>query len=104
MEKVLERDRYWSNYAAWYLLIEAKGGAGDAEGVLASCRELARVSPTLRHQCLLAEHLIGQGQPAKAGEVLEKALQEYHYAPGDVRRRNRRWAGEAKRLLKRAQA
>ncbi len=102
LEKLVARDRYWSNYAAWYLLVEAKDDGGEAAGAVNACRELARFSPTLRHQCLLAEHLIEQGQAAEAGELLDKALEEHHYAPGNIRWRNRRWAAEARRLLKRA--
>jgi hypothetical protein len=101
LEKVLARDRYWSNYAAWYLLIELRDEADDGAGALAACREVARLSPTLRHQCLLAEHLLDAGHPEEAEQVLDAALQEHQYAPGNIRWRNRRWAAEARRLLKR---
>lgn len=103
LEKLIARDRYWSNYAAWYLLIEVRDALGDTAGAVAACRELARLSPTLRHQCLLAEHLLDQGERAEACELLDQALEEHSYSPGNIRWRNRRWASEAKRLLKEAQ-
>ncbi len=100
LEKIVTRERYWSNYAAWYVLIELRGEAGDAAGAADSCRQLARLSPTLRHQCLLAERLLDADQPGEARQVLDVALREYQYAPLNLRWRNWRWASEARRLLR----
>jgi hypothetical protein len=49
---------------------------------------------------MLAEYLLESGQPGQARELLDQALQDHYYAPGPLRRRNRRWAGEARRLQK----
>jgi hypothetical protein len=100
LEKITVRERYWSNYGAWYLLIELRQKSGDAAGAAESCRELARIVPTLRHQCLLAERLLDADQPDEARQVLEGALREHQYAPGNIRWRNWRWASQARRLLK----
>jgi hypothetical protein len=51
---------------------------------------------------LLAEHLIDEGQPSEARELLERALEDHQFAPSIARRRNRTWASQAKRLLKQA--
>jgi hypothetical protein len=104
LERLLKRDNRWGNYAGWRLLIAAQGDVGDRAGALQSCRELARLAPTLQNQCLLAEHLLDEGQTIEARMLLEQALRDYDYAPGHVRRRNGRWAGEARRLLKRVEA
>ena len=100
LEKIVARERYWSNYAAWYALIDLRRDAGDLPGAAAACRELARLSPTLRHQCLLAERLCDSDQQAEARQVLESGLREYQYAAGNSRWRNWRWAREARRLLR----
>jgi hypothetical protein len=100
LEKITARERYWSNYAAWYALIEMRGEAGDACGAADSCRELARLSPTLRHQCLLAERLLDADRQDEARQVLEAGLREYQYAPTNIRWRNWRWASQARRLLR----
>jgi hypothetical protein len=102
LEGLLARDPRWHNYAAWYLLIESRAAAGDPAGAVASCRELARLAPTLEHHCLLAEHLLKAGQAGEADRLLEASLRDHDYAPGPIRRRNRRWASEARRLRKRA--
>jgi hypothetical protein len=100
LEKLLKREPRWSNYLGLRLLVEARAAAGDGHGAVESCRELARLSPTLENQCLLAERLLDLGQTLEAHDLLERALRDYDYAPGPVRRRNSRWAGEARRLLK----
>ena len=104
LEKLLRRDNRWGNYAGWRLLVESQDDAGDRTGALHSCRELARLAPTLQNQCLLAEHLLDEGQTIEARMLLEQALRDHDYAPGHVRRRNGRWAAEARRLLKRTEA
>lgn len=100
LEKVVARDRAWSDYQAWRLLVDAHADCGDGPGALAACRDLARLSPTLRHRCLLASRLEKEGQAPEARDMLEQALQEHRFAPAPIRRRNRRWAAEASRLLK----
>jgi hypothetical protein len=100
LERLLKRDPRWSHYLGWRLLIESRAAAGDGAGALDGCKELARLAPSLENQCLLADNLLEQGQPIEARELLERALREYDYAPGPSRRRNSRWAAEARRLLK----
>lgn len=102
LEKLVEREARWSNYQAWHLLIETRSAAGNPDGALQSCRELVRLAPSLEHQCLLAETLMDQGQGEEARTLLERSLQDYYYTPGPLRRRNRRWASQARRLQRRA--
>lgn len=102
LERIIQRDRAWSDYSAWRLLVEARSQADDRPGALAACRELVRLSPTLRHRCLLAEHLLDAGHAVEARELLEQSLVDHRYAPAPLRRRNRSWASEARRLQKRA--
>jgi hypothetical protein len=104
LEHLIQKDPRWSNYAAWYLLIETRDADGDGEGCLKTCRELVKRAPTLQHQCLLAEHLLDEGQAAEARSLLERCLLEHQYVPGPIRRRNSRWANVARRLLKRAES
>jgi hypothetical protein len=104
LEKLLKRDNRWGNYAGWRLLIAVQDELGDRAGALQSGRELARLSPTLQNQCLLAEHLLDDGQVLEARVLLEQALRDHDYAPGHVRRCNGRWAAEARRLIKRVES
>ncbi len=102
LEKIVARDRAWSNYSAWHLLIAAQALNGDNQTALQTCRELVRFAPTLQHRCLLAERLLAAGMTEEARQVLEQSLDAHRYAPGPVRRLNRRWASEARRLQKQA--
>lgn len=104
LEKVIARDRAWSDYSAWRLLVRVRSAMNDAPGALAACRELVRIAPTLRHRVLLAEYLIAEGQAPEARDMLQRALEDYRFAPANVRRLNRPYAGQAKKLLKQASA
>lgn len=104
LEKLIARDRTWSNYAAWHLLIRVRGENGEGGQALATCRELARLAPTLQHQCLLAERLLDEGLTDEARQLLERSLEEHRYAPGFIRRRNWRWALRARMLHKQVAA
>jgi hypothetical protein len=101
LEQIVARDRRWSDYSAWRLLVAARVQTGDRPGALTACRELVRLAPTLQHQCLLAENLLADGGTQEAHTLLTQALETYRFAPGPSRRRNHRWAKEAKALLKR---
>jgi hypothetical protein len=100
LDRLLARDPRWSNYIGWHLLVEARDEKGDGAGALEACRELVRFAPTLQHHCLLAEHLLNQGRTDEARAVLERSLRDHAFAPGPIRRRNRRWASAARRLQK----
>lgn len=100
LQKLIARNPSWRDYQAWHVLVEAHDEAGDSAGAVASCRELARVSPSLEHKCLLAEQLLKTGETVEAGKVVQQGLDDYHYLTGPSRRRDRRWVGKAKQLLK----
>jgi hypothetical protein len=100
LERIVARDRRWSDYAAMRLLIKARTEAGNDAGALDTARDLVRLSPTLEHQCLLAERLIAKGLTDEAWQSLEQSLESHRYAPGPSRRRNRSWARQARRLQK----
>jgi hypothetical protein len=101
LDQIIARDRAWSDYAAWRLLATAKAQAGDSAAALATCRALERLAPTLENRCLLVERLLAEGMADEARLLLEESLEAHRYAPMAIRRRNRRWAGHARRLRKR---
>jgi len=101
LDQVINRDRGWGDYAAWRLKVAARAQGGDSPGALAVSRELVRLAPTLQHRCLLVERLLADGLMEEARHLLDESLEAYRFAPGPVRRRDRRWAGHAKQLKKR---
>jgi hypothetical protein len=102
LEHLTKHDPRWWHYTGWHLLITAQEEAGDRAAAIASCRELVRLSSTLQHCCMLAEHLLQEGQSGEVPGILQRALQDYEFTTGAIRRQNRRWAGEARRLLRQA--
>jgi len=100
LEKLLARNPSWGDYKAWSVLVEVCHEAGDPAGALRRCRELARIAPTLQHKCLLAENLLETGETVEARKIVEQGLEDYRYRTGPSRRRDGRWVGKAKQLLK----
>src|SRR5262245_25221756 len=101
LDKLVQRDPRWSNYQAWQLLVDLHLEKKNQPAALERCRELVNLSPTLENKCLLAELLGSDGHASDARELLEQALRDHEFTGGRARRRNRYWAREAKRLLKR---
>lgn len=103
LTKLIEREPRWSGYRARRTLIEVHRARGQAADVLKACRDLEKVSPTLENKCLLAEQLIETGLGTEAGQVLDRALEDYSYLPWTKRWQHRRWAREARQLLETAE-
>jgi hypothetical protein len=99
LNRLLQRDYRWGLYRAWRTLIDVQLARGQPGEALAACRELEKRMPTLENKCLLAEHLLDNGKPTEATQLLEQALEDYHYAPWGTRVRNWNWARTARRLL-----
>jgi hypothetical protein len=104
LEKINTRDRRWSNYRAWHLLIDARLACEDREAALATARELVKQSATIEHQCMLANRLLDTGKASEAEHAIDRALEDQNFLPFSRRWRNRRWISEARRLQKRIDA
>jgi hypothetical protein len=100
LRKLIHRHSSWQDYRAWQELASVLKESGDAEGSVNTCRELARIAPSLQHKYLLAEQLVDTGATSEARKTLELALEDFRYLTGPSRRRDRRWVGRAKQLLK----
>jgi hypothetical protein len=100
LQTLLKKHSGWNHFSGWHALIETRVDMGDAAGAIESCRGLLKAAPTLENKCLLAQHLISGGQKDEARKLLEKGLEDYSYMAGPYRRRDRRWAKQAKQLLK----
>lgn len=103
LEKIIARDRKWSNYRAWRLLIEVRTAQNDNTGALAACRELTMMLPTFEYKCRLAELLLLNGHGEETCKLMEQALEDYRFEPFRHRLRDRRWAKQAHRLWQQAQ-
>lgn len=101
LERIVQHEPRWSDYQAWQFLIELRALRGESEAALGLARELVRLSPTLKHSCLLGELLGEHGHGAEARVLLERALQDHAYQPPPIRRREKSWAGQARKLLRR---
>ena len=103
LQRLLERDRRWSDYRAWRTLLDTYDALDQPEQALQTMRELAKMVPTLESACHLSERLLDLGHKAEAARVVDQALTDYHYSPLGARWRNWRWARQARVLLKEAE-
>ena len=46
------------------------------------------------------KHLLDTGEKGEARKIVERGLEDYRYLRGPSRRRDGRWVGKAKQLLK----
>jgi hypothetical protein len=102
LEKLLNRDPRWEHYRAWRTLAEVHVARGQPADALAACHELDKRMPTLENKCLLARHLLENGKPSEAANILNAGLEDHGYAPWKARWRNWHWARAARRLLEEA--
>jgi hypothetical protein len=102
LDRLMKRDGRWADYRAWRTLIEAQDDLGRAEDALKTCRDLEKRVPTWENKCRLAERLIERGDREEAIQILDQALEDYHFAPFKTRLRHWRWARHAQQLLKEA--
>ncbi len=89
----------WHDYLAWQSLIDTYQEAGNQTEAVAQARKLAQVVPSLQNKCLLARCLVEAGDPPEARRIVEKGLEDYRFS-SNPSRKDRRWVGKAKQLLK----
>lgn len=100
VQKIIEKEPRWEDYAAWRLLMQIQQDLGLDDAVVETGRQLVKLSPRMEHKYLLGEQLARVGIPGEARLVLENALEEQRYVNGAVARQNRKWVRESKRLLR----
>lgn len=98
-QRVIELERGYADWRVWLDLADAQRSGGDPKAAIETLRQLQRTRPRMGHALELARALDSDGQKAEAGEILERALEDYEHAPPHVRRHSRRWAREAGAFL-----
>ncbi len=99
VRKILDKEPRFEDYAAWRLLMKIQEDLNLDDDALETARHLVKVSPRMEHKFLLAQQLAQLNHDGEARMVLENALQEQQFVSGPVRRLNRKWEKEARRLL-----
>lgn len=99
VRRIIDKEPRWEDYAAWRLLIRIQEDMNLDDAALETARQLVKMSPRMEHKYLLAHQLAQSQQDGEARLILENALQEQQFVSGPVRRLNRKWVKEARRLL-----
>jgi tetratricopeptide (TPR) repeat protein len=99
-EQLIESDRTFNDYEPWILLSQSLWGLGRQQEALELLDRLVKTSPRTRHAVTHAHFQLEAGHPDKAHAILRQALEHYEHAPKFVKRNDRPWARQAKKMIK----
>lgn len=99
LQRVVDEQPGYRDYELWPDLAEALWQNKEREEAVALLGELVRHAPRLRHVVLQARYLARANDKRQAAAVLEQALGDDRDASSHVRRQNRPWARQARRML-----
>jgi hypothetical protein len=100
LEKLVTVDMAHSDYSACEDLAATQWACDQPEAAIQTLRELARKSQRFTHKTTLAQYLSLTDQGAEAREVLTAALEDHANSPAYLKRTERRWAKQARALLR----
>ncbi len=100
LRELIELDPSFRDYAAYSDLADALAQIGRLKEAHELLEGLVTKSPRLGHRVLYAHYLLAGDRRDEAREELEAGLHEYRHAPKYVKRKNRAWAGRAKKMLR----
>jgi hypothetical protein len=100
LEKLVEKNRAYRDYAGCLELAEALHTAGRDGEAIDLLEGVLRSSPRPQHAVALAKHLVEASRIERAQEVLRAAIADHQGSPPAIQRRDRDAAREAAALLK----
>lgn len=99
LERLVERQPSYREFAAYRELAGALWDAGEDEACLQALATLERLAPRLPHHVLHAHYLRRAGHAVEARDLLRRAIAEEKTQPRHLRRGHRTWMRRAKRML-----
>lgn len=100
LSDLLDLNLEYDDYKAAQILVQTLWYEGQREEAFLLLDEIKERSPELRHRIVIAHYLIKDGLKERAIEVLEEALSRFNRASEYIRKREGRWATEARGLLR----
>jgi len=100
LSNLLDLNLEYDDYKAAQVLVQTLWFEGQREEAFSLLEEIEQRSPELRHRIVTAHYLIKDGLKERAIEVLEEALSRFNRASDYIRKREGRWATEARGLLR----
>ncbi len=100
LSDLLDLNLEYDDYKAAQILVQTLWYEGQREEAFTLLEEIKERSPELRHRIVIAHYLIKDGLKDRAIEVLEEALLRFNRGSDYIRKREGRWATEARGLLR----
>jgi hypothetical protein len=100
LSELVDQNLEYDDYKAAQLLAQTLWYDGQRRDAFSLLEEIQERSPEIRHRITIAHYLIKDGLKERAIEVLEEALLRFNRASDYIRKREDRWASEARGLLR----
>jgi hypothetical protein len=100
LQKLLEVDNAYGDYGAALDYAEALWQSDQRDEAVELLWGLVGVSSRINHRVALAHYLTLSDKRGPARDQLELALREFEHGPAFVKRRDRKWAERAERMLR----
>jgi len=100
LKKLMDSDPSFGDYVAWKEAAYALSQADRHDEAHKLLDQLVAASPRLEHRALYAHYLMQADRLDSAREQLELGLFEYAEAPKFLKRRDRGWARQVRKMLK----
>ncbi len=104
LSRLIELRPEYEDYDGWPHLALALTEAGRSKEAVPLLERLVEMSPRLNHRMLLAHYLMRNGNAQQARRQLETGIAEYHQAPRYLKKRQRAWVRQAKKMLQQSQS
>ena len=100
LKMLIDSNPSYGDYVVWKEAASALGQADRMDEALVLLDRLVTTSPRLEHRALYAHYLMHADRLDSAREQLELGLVEYGEAPKYLKRTDRPWARQVRRMLK----
>lgn len=99
LSRLVKDDIGYQQYAAASCLAQSYWMNGERDQAVSFFQDVVKKSQLLEHQTQLASFLVELGRKEEAHELLKRALDDYENSPSFVKKKNKRYARQARTIL-----
>jgi hypothetical protein len=102
LEQLVKADSSFADFAGSGLLAEIYWRSGQRERATEFLEQMVKKSSRLKNKLTLAKFYIELGHGSDAKKLLQEALDDYKHAPKFIKRLDRRYSWQSRRVLRQA--
>ena len=100
LEKLVETDMSYEDFSSCIDLAYAYWETGRQDAALALLEKMVDSSQRFSHKIILSKYLLRLERRDDARYLLQEAMNDYEHSPAFMRRTNKKWARDARSMLK----